>query len=87
MADVVLHTFHMSKEQWRQLGERTRIRKIQGTLRSQWGKAWCVEKGVLPTDEGMMTAFNEGTLLWQASVVECIDYDADLLQQVIKAQE
>jgi hypothetical protein len=75
----------MSRDQWRKVDPRTRTRKVAGTLRSQWGKAWCVEKGVQPTDEGMMTALDEGILRWQASVVQCIDYDVKLLSQLMKA--
>jgi hypothetical protein len=74
----------MSAEQWAAFGERTRMHKIGGTLRSAWGKAWCVEKGVQPTDEGMMRALDMGIMKWEASVIECIEYDAKLLQQLIK---
>jgi hypothetical protein len=75
----------MSKEQWRKVDPRTRNRKVVGTLRSQWGKTWCVENGIQPTDEGMMAALDEGILRWQASVIQCIDYDVKLLHQLLKA--
>jgi hypothetical protein len=76
----------MSREQWKDLGEKTKARKIQGTLRSQWGKAWCVDSGVDPTDEAMRKALDDGVMSWQVSVVQCIDYDAKLVQQLVKAQ-
>jgi len=76
----------MTKDQWKSLSERTRNHKVQVTLRSQWGKAWCIEKGVMPTDEGMTQALDEGIMTWQATVIECIDYDANLLRQLMRAQ-
>ena len=75
----------MSTEQWAALGDRTKAHKVSGTLRSAWGKAWCVEKGVEPTDGGMMNALDTGILSWQANVIECIEYDAKLAQQLLKA--
>ena len=75
----------MSTEQWAALADRTRAHKVSGTLRSAWGKAWCVEKGVEPTDEGMMRALDMGILSWQAIVIECIGYDVKLVQQLLKA--
>jgi len=86
LANIVVHSFTLTREQWKALGERTRVHKVQGTLRSQWGKAWCVDKGVMPTDEGMMRAFDEGTMSWQAAVIQCIDYDVDLLRQLVRVQ-
>jgi hypothetical protein len=67
------------------MGDRTRAHKVSGTLRSAWGKAWCVSKGVLPTDEAMMSALDIGIMSWETSVVECIEYDSKLLQQLNKA--
>ena len=64
--------------------ERTRAHKVSWTLRTAWGKAWCVEKGVEPTNEGMMGALNMGILSWQANVIECIGYDAKLVQQLLE---
>jgi hypothetical protein len=82
---IVVHTFTMSRDQWRKTDPRTRTRKVLGTLRSQWGRAWCEEKGIQPNEEGMMAALDEGILRWQASVLECIDYDVKLLGQLLKA--
>lgn len=67
------------------MGEKTKFRKVRGTLRSKWGKEWCVESGVLPTDEAMMKAFDDGVISWQAIVVQCIDYDSKLVQQLVRA--
>ena len=75
----------MSTEQWAALGDRTRAHKVSGTLRSAWGKAWCVENGVQPIHEEMMRALNMGILSWQANVIECIGYDVKLVQQLLKA--
>jgi hypothetical protein len=80
----VLNTFIMSMEQWGSLGERTKINKVSGTLRATWGKTWCVESGVQPTDEGMRSALDAGIMSWEASVVECIGYDPKLLSQLLK---
>ena len=82
VSDVVVHKFSMTREQWKAVGERTRLNKVQGTLRSQWGKAWCVDKGIMPTDEAMMKALDDGVMSWQAAVLECIDYDTELLRQL-----
>jgi hypothetical protein len=76
----------MSREQWMNLGEKTKARKIQGTLRGQWGKAWCVDSGVNPSDEAMWKALDDGIMSWQVNVVQCIDYDAKLVQQLVRAQ-
>jgi len=81
----VVHIFQMSREQWKSLEEKTKFRKIRGTLRSKWGKEWCVDCGVLPTDEAMMKAFDDGVMSWQASVVQCINYDSKLVQQLVRA--
>jgi hypothetical protein len=83
--NLVLHTFTMSKEQWAAMGDRTKAHKVSGTLRSAWGKDWCVEKGVDPNHEGMMEALNMGILSWQVNVIECIGYDVKLAQQLLKA--
>ena len=40
----------------------------------------------MPTDEGMTQALDEGIMTWQATVIECIDYDANLLRQLMRAQ-
>jgi len=74
----------MSMEQWTALGERTKINKVAGTLRATWGKQWCVESGVQPTDEGMRSALDNGIMSWEVSVVECIAYEANLLTQLSK---
>jgi hypothetical protein len=74
----------LSAEQWAAFGDRTKMHKISGTLRSAWGKAWCLEKDVQPTEEGMMRALDMGIMTWEASVVQCIEYDVKLLQQLIK---
>ena len=79
-----MHTFKVSTEQWAAFGDRTRTHKVSGTLRSAWGKAWCVGKGVEPTDEGMMRALDMGVLSWQASVIECIGFDTKLVQQLLR---
>ena len=75
----------MSTEQWAALGDRTRAHKVSGTLRSAWGKAWCVEKGVLPVDKDMMRAIDRGIMSWEANVMECIGYDTKLMQKLTKA--
>lgn len=83
--NLVLHTFTMSTEQWAAMEDRTKAHKVSGTLRSAWGKAWCVDKGVEPTDEGMMRALNTGILSWETNVIQCIGYDVKLVQQLLKA--
>ena len=75
----------MSTEQWAQFGERTKLNKVRATLRSQWGQSWCVEKGVQPIEAEMMKALADGTMVWHASVVQCINFDKKLLQKLIKA--
>jgi hypothetical protein len=82
---IVIHIFQMSREQWKGLGEKTKFRKIRGTLRSKWGKEWCVDSGVLPTEEAMMKAFDDGIMSWQATVVQCINYDSKLVHQLVRA--
>lgn len=78
----VLNTFKVTADHWKALGDRTRAHKVSGTLRNAWGRAWCVEKGVQPTTEGMTKAFDTGILSWEAVVVECIGYDVNLVQQL-----
>jgi hypothetical protein len=75
----------MSMEQWSALGERTKINKVAGTLRATWGKQWCLDSGVQPTDEGMRSALDAGIMSWEVSVIECIAYDTKLLSQLLKA--
>ena len=82
---AVIVTFGLTPEQWWSLSERTKLNKISGTLRSAWGKAWCVEKGVLPVDKDMMRAIDRGIMSWEANVMECIGYDTKLMQKLTKA--
>ena len=76
----------MTREQWRGVTQRTRQNKVSGTLRSQWGRQWCTELGVVPTEEEMMKALDDGIMSWQAAVIECIDYDEGLLTQLTRLQ-
>jgi len=80
-----VYNFTVSTDQWAAFGERTKAHKVSGTLRAAWGREWCTDKGVAPTDEGMMRALDEGDMHWQAYVVQCIGFDAKLLQQVNRA--
>jgi hypothetical protein len=74
----------MSTEQWIQFGDRTRLNKVRATLRSQWGQSWCVEKGVEPTETGMMKALDDGVMSWHVSVIQCLQFDNKILQKLIK---
>ena len=76
----------MSTDQWAQYGDRTKSRKVHGTLRAVWGKEWCEEKGVVPSPEAMMSAFDIGILHWEVSIIACIEFDQDLLQELLKVQ-
>ena len=80
----MVHTFNVSRDQWAAFTERTKAHKVSGTLRSAWGKAWCVDNEVQPTDEGMMEALDAGLMSWKATVVQCVGYDAKLLQQLLR---
>lgn len=81
----VVYTFTVSTEQWLAFGDRTKAHKVSGTLRAAWGKEWCVEKGVAPTFDGMLKAFDDGDMHWHAYVVQCVDYDTKLFQRLIRA--
>jgi hypothetical protein len=72
----------VSPAQWRAFSRRTKKNKVSGTLRSAWGQAWCEEKGVKPSDEEMLNAFDVGILQWEAHVIECVDWDRTLFQQL-----
>jgi hypothetical protein len=76
----------MSTEQWAVFGDRTKGRKIAGILRSVWGREWCEDKGVIASPEAMMAAFDVGIMQWEVSIIACVNFDHDLLQELLRVQ-
>jgi hypothetical protein len=76
----------MSADQWAVYGDRTKARKVHGTLRGVWGKEWCEEKGVVASPEAMMSALDIGILHWEVSIIACIEFNHRLLEELLEAQ-